>query len=161
MIRASILAMLLATSAVFAAAAPAAPAIVDLGGILNADSDDTPAFTPDGNTVFFDRTSGSHKSVMVAHRINGRWAAPEIAPFSGQGYDQNPVVSPDGSFLIFDSDRPIGRTGHSLVQTFFGKPNPGSKKSWCFSTAAPRILIKPLQAPSGCSPNRLQATTRP
>jgi hypothetical protein len=56
MIRASILAMLLATSAVSAAAAPAAPAIVDLAGILNADRDDTPAFTPDGNTAFFDRT---------------------------------------------------------------------------------------------------------
>jgi len=103
-----------------------APRDVNLGGILKADSDDTPAFTPDGNTVFFDRTSGSHKFVMMAHRINGRWGAPEIAPFSGHGYDQNSVVAPDGSFLIFDSDRPISRTGNSLVQTFFGKPNPGS-----------------------------------
>src|ERR1700733_277301 len=103
-----------------------APRDVNLGGILKVDSDDTPAFTPDGNTVFFDRTSGSHKFVMMAHRINGHWGAPEIAPFSGHAYDQNPVVAPDGSFLIFDSDRPISRTGISLVQTFFGKPNPGS-----------------------------------
>jgi hypothetical protein len=64
--------------------------------------------------------------IMMMHRINGRWAAPKIAPFSGHGYDQNAVVSPDGSFLIFDSDRPISKTGNSLVQTFFGKPNPGS-----------------------------------
>jgi hypothetical protein len=107
-------------------AAPAAPAIVDLGGILNADGDDTIAFTPDGDTVFFDRTIDSHKFVMMAHRVKGRWTAPEIAPFSGHWYDQNPVISPDGSFLIFNSDRPTSTTGKSLVHTFFGKPSPGS-----------------------------------
>jgi len=106
--------------------APRAPTIVDLGGILNAESDDTPTFTPDGDTVFFDRSTGSNKFVMIAHRINGHWAAPEMAPFSGRWYDQNPVISPDGSFLIFNSDRPIPGTDKPLVQTFFGKPNPGS-----------------------------------
>ena len=107
-------------------AAPGVPAIVDLGGILNAESDDTPTFTPDGDTVFFDRSTGSNKFVMIAHRINGHWAAPDMAPFSGRWYDQNPVISPDGSFLIFNSDRPIPGTDKPLVQTFFGKPNPGS-----------------------------------
>src|SRR6202142_2681052 len=91
-------------------AATGVPTIVDLGGMLNAESDDTPAFTPDGDTVFFDRSTGSNKFVMIAHRINGHWGAPEMAPFSGRWYDQNPVISPDGSFLIFNSDRPIPGT---------------------------------------------------
>lgn len=104
----------------------AVPVVVDLGGVLNADTDDTLAFTPDGDTVFFDRSIGVAKSVMISRRVKGRWTAPKVASFSGRWFDQNPVVSPDGSFLIFNSDRPTSRTGKPLVQTFFGKPNPGS-----------------------------------
>jgi hypothetical protein len=102
------------------------PEAVTLGGILDADSDDTPVFTPDGNTVFFDRRSGATKFILMSHRINGRWSAPQVAPFSGRWYDQDPVVSPDGAFLIFGSDRPVPGTDHTLVQAFFGKPGPGS-----------------------------------
>jgi hypothetical protein len=109
-----------------AALAPATAVVVDLGGILNPDSDDTLAFTPDGNSVFFDRSTDTTKFVMVSRRMKGRWSAPEVASFSGHWFDQNPVVSPDGSYLIFDSDRPTSSTGQPLVQTFFGKQNPGS-----------------------------------
>lgn len=109
-----------------AAVVPANPVIVDLGGILNPESDDTLAFTPDGKTVFFDRSTDTTKFVMVSRRIQGRWSAPKVASFSGHWFDQNPVVSPDGSFLIFDSDRPTSRAGQPLVQSFFGRQNPGS-----------------------------------
>lgn len=34
---------------------------VTLGGIIHQDSDDTLAFTPDHNTVFFDRSTGRTK----------------------------------------------------------------------------------------------------
>jgi hypothetical protein len=105
---------------------PATPVIVDLGGILNPDSDDTLAFTPDGKFVFFDRSTDTTKFVMVSRRVKGRWSAPEVAPFSGHWFDQNPVVAPDGSYLIFDSDRPASGAGAPLVQSFFGKQNPGS-----------------------------------
>jgi hypothetical protein len=109
-----------------AQSAPSVPVLVDLGGILNGGTDDTLAFTPDGSTVFFDRSIGGAKSVMISRRIKGRWTEPKVASFSGRWFDQNPVVSPDGSFLIFNSDRPTSRTGKPLVQTFFRKPNPGS-----------------------------------
>lgn len=105
---------------------PATPVAVTLGGILNGDTDDTLAFTPDGNTVFFDRSTDSTKFIMVSRREKGHWGKPRVASFSGHWFDQNPVVSPDGSFLIFDSDRPTSSTSGSLVQNFFGKPNPGS-----------------------------------
>jgi hypothetical protein len=100
---------------------------VRLSGILHEDSDDTLAFTPDGNTVFFDRSSGPRKTIMVSHRMKARWSAPQPASFSGQWFDQDPVLAPDGSFLLFNSDRPTHSDGQALVQSYFASgPGPGS-----------------------------------
>jgi hypothetical protein len=100
---------------------------VTLGGIIDQDSDDTLAFTPDGNTVFFDRSVGRRKTIMVSHRINGYWYAPKPASFSGRWFDQDPIVAPDGTFLLFNSDRPVSSSTKPLVQSYFaGGPGPGS-----------------------------------
>ena len=98
-----------------------------LGGIINQESDDTLAFTPDGKTVFFDRSDGPRKTIMVSHRTKGHWSPPQPASFSGQWFDQDPLVAPDGSFLLFNSDRPVSADGKPLVQNYFsGGPGPGS-----------------------------------
>jgi Tol biopolymer transport system component len=123
---AAAMAALAMASGLAAAIEPSRPVVVELGGILNPDSDDTLAFTPDGNTVFFDRSTDTTKFVMVARRSGDHWSAPQIASFSGRWFDQNPVVAPDGSYLLFDSDRPTSKTAPPLLQTFFGKQNPGS-----------------------------------
>jgi hypothetical protein len=101
---------------------------VTLGGIIHQDSDDTPTFMPDGNTVFFDHSDRLRKTIMVSHRIHGHWSPPQTASFSGRWYDQNPLVAPDGSFLLFNSDRPITAAGKPLVQNYFagGQEGPGS-----------------------------------
>ena len=100
---------------------------VTLDGIIHADSDDTLAFTPDGDTVFFDRSEGQHKTIMVAHRTGGHWSAPQVAGFSGQWFDQDPLVAPDGSYLLFNSDRPVRPGGGPLKQNYFPSgPGPGS-----------------------------------
>lgn len=110
-----------------APASPLSVTAVTLGGIINQDSDDTPAFTPDGDTVFFDRSEGPKKTIMVSHRIKGHWSSPQPASFSGRWFDQDPVVAPDGSFLLFNSDRPVSAGGKPLVQNYFaGGPGPGS-----------------------------------
>lgn len=127
-------ALLLAAGSVFhASPAPAAqtpsavPQKVTLDGIIDPRSDDTLAFTPDGNTVFFDRSEGKHKTIMVSHRLAGHWSKPEIASFSGHWFDQDPVVAPDGRYLLFNSDRPMRPDGKPLVQDYFrGGPGPGS-----------------------------------
>ena len=107
--------------------APRAATPVTLGGIINQESDDTLAFTPDRNTVFFDRSNGPRKTVMVSHRIHGHWLPPQPASFSGRWFDQDPLVAPDGSFLLFNSDRPVSVGGKPLVQNYFtGGPGPGS-----------------------------------
>lgn len=106
----------------------ARPQLVTLGGIIHQDTDDTLAFTPDGNTVFFDRSSGPHKTIMISRKVNGRWSAPQVAGFSGRWFDQDPVVAPDGSYMLFDSDRPTKAGGKPLRQNFFGNHQwaPGS-----------------------------------
>lgn len=115
-----------AETLVVGSAKAATPEAVSLGGIIDADSDDTVAFTPDGDTVFFDRSSGHDKFVMIARRMNGQWSAPQIAPFSGRWFDQDPVVAPDGSYMLFDSDRPTSPGGKPLVQAYFGQPSHGA-----------------------------------
>jgi hypothetical protein len=66
------------------------------------------AMTPDGQTMFFDRSLPRHVLyvICVSHRSHGRWSRPEIAPFSGRFRDSDPVISPDGKRLYFASDRP-------------------------------------------------------
>lgn len=126
-----IAALLLVTGGAWAVVAPAPaarPERVTLGGIIRPASDDTLAFTPDGNTVFFDRSEGKHKTIMVSqHKADGSWSKPQIASFSGHWFDQDPVVAPDGTYLLFNSDRPVSAGGKSLVQDYFrGGPGPGS-----------------------------------
>lgn len=107
--------------------APVSVTRVTLGGIIDQENDDTLAFMPDGETVFFDRSAGPKKTIMVSHRVKGHWSTPQAASFSGQWFDQDPVVAPDGSFLLFNSDRPTHPSGQPLVQSYFaGGPAPGS-----------------------------------
>ncbi|MDE3172410.1 MAG: hypothetical protein KGN74_04995 [Gemmatimonadota bacterium] len=117
----------LAVGAIAAAfAGHPAPTPVGLGTALRFETDDTPVFTGDGNTAFFDRQVGPHKTVMIAHKVRGAWRPAHAAPFSGRWFDQNPELAPDGSYLLFDSDRPVSPGGRPLVQSYFGRPQPGS-----------------------------------
>jgi len=105
----------------------ATPQPVTLDGILHPDSDDTLAFTPDGNTVFFDRSAGKRKTIMVSHKIDGHWSQPAVAGFSGRWYDQDPVMAPDGSYLLFGSDRSPTPGNQPLTQDYFAAGSwPGS-----------------------------------
>lgn len=73
-------------------------------GIISGPANDTdPAFSPDGDTVFFARNN----TIMLSKRSGVTWSAPRIAPFSGQWSDQQPTMAPDGSFLVFASNRPV------------------------------------------------------
>ncbi|MGO1003668.1 TolB family protein [Lysobacter sp. CA196] len=100
-----------------------APSIFSPGVISGAGHDAAPAFTPDGNTVYFGRQAPETAVIMESHRgVNG-WSEPQIASFSGEWSDMEPSMAPDGSYLIYVSNRPV-RPG--------GKPGDGfyNGKSW-------------------------------
>ena len=111
-----------AVSSSFAADVPAAqPQVLAPGVISGPAGEACPAFTPDGDTMYFDVGS----MILVSHREHGAWSKPVIAPFSGQWLDHDPTMSPDGSYLVFVSDRPVKPGADALAATVHGKVFPG------------------------------------
>jgi Tol biopolymer transport system component len=47
------------------------------------------------------------QTIMFSRRTDSGWAAPEVAPFSGEWGDRAPRFSPNGSSLYFSSNRPM------------------------------------------------------
>jgi hypothetical protein len=87
------------------------PQLFGPGVISGPVTDAAPTFTPDGKTVYFHRSGASLGAViLVSHWQGGKWSAPDIAPFSGQWSDIEPAMAPDGSYMIFASNRP-GKPG--------------------------------------------------
>ncbi len=79
-------------------------------GLINTNADEYgPAFTPDGKTLYFTRRVNRRDSefIYVSRLENGKWSAPELAPFSGKYFDKEPFVSPDGKRIFFASLRPV------------------------------------------------------
>jgi Tol biopolymer transport system component len=70
-------------------------------------SDEPPTSTPDGRTLLFLRSDAHTSTIFESHMIGSRWSTPVVASFSGSWLDQFPAMSPDGSYLIFQSDRPL------------------------------------------------------
>src|SRR5262245_759954 len=87
----------------------AEPALFAEGIISTGDMELNAAFTPDGKTLYFTkRTPRPLLWVIVVSRFRGgKWSAPEVAEFSGQYSDFDPIISPDGKKLYFCSNRPV------------------------------------------------------
>ena len=116
--------IVLAAVAAVAAPVPFAPAMLaDMGSVS------CPAFTPDGNTVVFD-SSGHGSTLYISHRTNGTWSAPTVAPFSGTYLDHDASMAPDGSYLVFVSNRPATPGGPVLTVTVKGRKSPWGGNLW-------------------------------
>lgn len=68
--------------------------------------------SPDGNEAFWVRSNGKRDTLVImhSHRVKGKWRTPEIASFStstGSWKDIDPVFSPDGNMILFQSNRPV------------------------------------------------------
>ena len=85
------------------------PTVFGTGIISTGEYDTHPAFTPDGRTLYFLRSTPNfnHWTILVTRFLQGRWTTPEVAPFSGQYSDADPFITPDGSRLYFISNRPV------------------------------------------------------
>lgn len=73
----------------------AQPAMFGEGLISTGDYESHPAFTPDGKTLYFVKSNPTFDfwTIVVSHLVNGKWSAPETAPFSGQYADADPGIS--------------------------------------------------------------------
>jgi len=80
------------------------------GGIVSTGmSERDLAMTPDGTEIYFSAQVGreaAFSAILVIRQVDGKWTLPEIAPFSGQYFDLEPAVSPDGGRFFFVSNRP-------------------------------------------------------
>jgi peptidoglycan/xylan/chitin deacetylase (PgdA/CDA1 family) len=94
----------------YAAAGAASAPRLFAEGVVNTNADEYgPAFTPDGRTVYFARRSADRKMehIYFSRFDGGRWAEPQVAPFSGKYFDKEPFITPDGAKLFFSSTRPV------------------------------------------------------
>src|SRR5580698_5110838 len=80
-------------------------------------SDEPPTSTPDGRTWLFQRDDAHTSKIFESHKIHGQWSTPVVASFSGSWLDQFPALSPDGSYLVFESDRPLA-AGDGTTERF-------------------------------------------
>jgi len=85
------------------------PVIFEKGIITTKDDEFGGTFTPDGKTCFFSKSVLRFYTDVICFSEfkNGKWQTPEVAPFSGRYRDFDPVISPDGTKMVFTSDRPV------------------------------------------------------
>ena len=91
-------------------------------GELNTEFDEgTPAFTSDGNTMYFSRArrdavSPTSVEIYASSRAGGKWGAAQKVEIIKDTISvfAHPAVSPDGKYLYFVSDMPGGIGGKDI-----------------------------------------------
>jgi Tol biopolymer transport system component len=99
--------------------APGRMPMVFAPGIISTDTVEFAcSYSPDGKEFFFirDRFNGRYEvnTIMVCRRTGAGWIAPEVAIFSGNYFDFEPFISPDGQRLYFGSKRPFEGHGPQI-----------------------------------------------
>ncbi len=77
------------------------------------------AISPEGDLLYFTIQGPGFElsTIMTSTLAGGRWAPPEVAPFSGGYRDLEPAFSPDGRRLFFVSFRPDDQAGDPSEET--------------------------------------------
>ena len=107
------------------AEAGALPEIFEPGISSSAAHEASPAFSPDDNTMYFSRQNSAAGFIVVSHRSAGHWSNPGLASFSGTWEDSELSTSPDGTILLFVSNRPLRSGGRPLDGRFQGQSHVG------------------------------------
>jgi hypothetical protein len=111
-----------------------------------------PAFSPDGNEVFWSLwrrpDKGEPQVIMTVRREGGTWSTPAVAPFSGRFTDGGPVFSADGRRIYFYSTRPTpdGKTSDDIW--FVEKQDKSWSEPRCLGFVARFPEMKAVYQPS-------------
>lgn len=76
-------------------------------------------FSHDGNEFYWSIAGAPFPVIAFMRQNEGRWTAPEIAPFSGRYFDLDMAFTPDGDRLYFCSRRPLDGDGPPTGHTDF------------------------------------------
>ncbi|MCP4896737.1 MAG: hypothetical protein GY906_07135 [bacterium] len=95
---------------------------------INQGFDTWPSLTADGSLFFFSRRDGGagRADIYLSIPDNGEFRTVENLgeAINTEHIEEDPYIAPDGSYLIFDSDRPGGYGKHDLYITY-RKPDGG------------------------------------
>lgn len=119
------------------------PHVFGAGTVSTGEYESHPAFTPDGRTLYFVRSTPefTHWTIYVTHFVEGHLSSPSVAPFSGTYRDADPFITSDGRQLYFISDRPTdSQTRQDMDIWVMDRTENGD---W----GAPRNLGAPVNSP--------------
>lgn len=134
-------------AALLLAAQPAAPAAQPwrAESVSSPQFESHPAADPRTGDVYFVRSSPQFSGwrILVARCRSGAWAAPEAAPFSGEGVEADPHFTADGGRVYFISSRadPPAKTADDLDLWYSERRGDGS---W----GSPVRLPAPVNSPA-------------
>ena len=82
------------------------PSFISDGGVFGL------TVSPDSKTALWVKSNGKRDTlkIMESVKIDGKWSAPKVSSFStytGRWKDIDPVFSPDGNMVLFQSTRPV------------------------------------------------------
>ena len=124
-----------------------------------------PAFSPDGNEVFWSLwrrpEKGEPQVIMTMRRDGGAWSAPAVAPFSGKFLDGGPVFSADGRRVYFYSTRPTPAGVTSDDIWWLEKRASGWGEPRCLGLVARFPVLKAVYQPSITRNGTLYFISRP
>jgi WD40-like Beta Propeller Repeat len=101
------------------------PAIFAPGVISGGSNELSPAFAPDCRAVWYTVSNGTENVIVTSRVANGKWTLPTVAEFSGYWRDLEASMAPDGSYLVFASNRPATDGGAALDGNYGGAVQPG------------------------------------
>jgi Tol biopolymer transport system component len=122
----------------------ASPVVELVGqGVISTERNETfPAENPVDDSLWFSVYDDSFdaQTIMLARRTERGWAAPEVAPFSGEWGDRAPRFSMDGTILYFSSNRPRTPNGSPADMNIWQVHRAGD--SW----GKPELMGSPLNS---------------
>jgi len=77
-------------------------------------------FSLDGKEFYYTKSPNPNTNVLMKLKeLNGKWTPPAIASFASQYSEYEPLFSPDGQKLIYDSTKPLPGTNTEVSHLWY------------------------------------------